>query len=396
MKVGVFLDEYIPEDGGGYTFQAEVFYALLRLAASSQHEFTLITARPHDIADQIEGSGLGLFGYQEAGFFEKFFIWLTRNIPNFRNARRWESGLERRLRSAGIEFVWFLGPRATHLDLPYMTIVLDLQHRLQPWFPEVSRWSQWEIRERGFSSFIRRAAAIIAGTQAGREEIRAFYQVPEDRIHILPHPTPAFAMQPPQQSSADLLASLDLPKGYLFYPAQFWPHKNHINLLLALRQLRDEGLEVPLVLAGSDFGNQQFVQEQVQELGLEEQVRILGFVSKPELIALYQNALALSYPTLFGPENLPPLEAFALGCPVIASAVSGAAEQMGDAALLVDPLKPDEIAAAIRKLHGDAKLRKDLAARGKQRAAQWTVDDFVLGAFEILDGFEPVRRTWRD
>lgn len=395
MKIGVFLDEYIPEDGGGYTFQAEVFYALMRLAASSHHEFTLITAQPGDIADQLEGSGIGLMGYKEPGFFEKAFILLTRNAPSLRNARRWETAFERRLRKAGIEFVWFLGPRATHIDLPYMTIVLDLQHRLQPWFPEVSRWSQWEIRERGFASFLRRAAAIIAGTQAGKAEIENFYQVPGERIHILPHPTPAFALQPPNLAQ-DALAKFDLPKDYLFYPAQFWPHKNHVNLLLALRQLKDAGLKVPLVLVGSDYGNQEYVEEQVQALGLEDQVRILGFVSKPELIALYQHALALSYLTLFGPENLPPVEAFALGTPVIASAVSGAEEQMGGAALLVDPLKPDEIAAAIRKLQGDAKVRQDLVARGKKRAAQWTVDDFVRSAFKILDDFEPVRRAWRD
>jgi glycosyltransferase involved in cell wall biosynthesis len=229
---------------------------------------------------------------------------------------------------------------------------------------------------------------------SGREEIVNFYQVPAQRIHILPHPTPAYALAAPA-NSADL-ARFDLPADYLFYPAQFWAHKNHINLLLALKQLREKGLRVPLVLTGSDFGNLRFVQEQVSALGLHDQVKILGFVSQEEMIALYRGALGLSYMSFFGPENLPPLEAFALGCPVIAAQVSGADEQMGNAAILVDPADPAAIAAAIRKLHSDKKLRQQLIARGRKRAAKWTVQDFVRGAFEILDSFESVRRTWGD
>jgi glycosyltransferase involved in cell wall biosynthesis len=397
MKVGVFLDEYIPEDGGGYTFQAEVLYALLRLAGESGHDFVLVSSQTKELAEQIAGSPVELLSFNGPGFFEKIAAFLTRNWPNLHNRLRWESSLEKRLRREGIDFVWFLSPRAQDIDLPYMTIVLDMQHRLQPWFPEVSRWGQWQIRERGFGRTLRRAAAIIAGNAAGQAEIERFYQVPAERIHLLPHPTPAYALAAAKKkAAAAVLERFALPKGYLLYPAQFWPHKNHMNLLLALKQLKDDGLVVPLVLVGADFGNQEFIEDTVIELGLGTQVHILGFVPQDELVALYQNALALSYLTLFGPENLPPMEAFALGTPVLASAVSGAQEQVGDAALLVDPLDPAAIAAAIKKLHGDKELRAKLVKRGKARAAKWTMDDFVKGAFQVLDNFAPLRRTWRD
>jgi len=98
--------------------------------------------------------------------------------------------------------------------------------------------------------------------------------------------------------------------------------------------------------------------------------------------------------TFFGPENLPPLEAFALGCPVIASNVSGANEQLGDAALLVDPKCPKEIAQAIKNLHDKPNLREDLIYRGSKRASIWTGKDFVRGVFSILDEFEAIRRCW--
>lgn len=390
MRVGVFLDRYLPEDGGGYTFQGEVFQALTELAAESHHEFVAITQHPK----QLSGSGLETLAYRKPGWLEKPIAFVARHWPNFRLWLKWSSSFEKRMRRAGIEFVWFLGPRPKDIDLPYMTIVLDLQHRLQPWFPEVSRYGEWDNRERGFARFLRRAAAVIAGTQAGKQEIIDFYQVPAERIHILPHPTPDAVMHAAGQPRPELLARFDLPKDFLFYPAQFWPHKNHVNLLLALKALKDEGLRIPLVLAGSDFGNQAYVREKIAELGLTDQVHMIGFVTPEEMNALYQRAFALAYLSFFGPENLPPLEAFALGCPVIAARVSGAEEQLGDAALVVDPADVEAIAAAIRRLHGDSKLRARLVARGRKRAAKWSPGDFVRGALKVIDDFEAIRRVW--
>jgi glycosyltransferase involved in cell wall biosynthesis len=102
----------------------------------------------------------------------------------------------------------------------------------------------------------------------------------------------------------------------------------------------------------------------------------------------------LAYVSFCGPENLPPLEAFALGCPVVAAEVAGAQEQLGDAALLVDPKKPDQIAHAIQSLWRDRALRRTLVKRGLARAVRFTGEDFVKGVFGILDEFEPIRRCW--
>ena len=123
-------------------------------------------------------------------------------------------------------------------------------------------------------------------------------------------------------------------------------------------------------------------------------MKFLGFVSQNELVDLYRNALTLTYVSYFGPENLPPLEAFALGCPVIAANVNGAAEQLGDAALFIDPNSPEEIADAIQTMHTDKHLRGELVMRGLTRAQSWTGENFVRGVFSILDDFETIRRSW--
>jgi glycosyltransferase involved in cell wall biosynthesis len=112
-------------------------------------------------------------------------------------------------------------------------------------------------------------------------------------------------------------------------------------------------------------------------------------------MSLYRKALALVYVSFFGPENLPPLEAFAIGCPVIASQVHGAEEQLGDAALVVDPRSPEEISKAIQRVASDAQLKSRLIARGTERARRWPDADYIRGVWSIVDEFEPLRRCWK-
>ncbi|MFM6311138.1 MAG: glycosyltransferase, partial [Dolichospermum sp.] len=119
------------------------------------------------------------------------------------------------------------------------------------------------------------------------------------------------------------------------------------------------------------------------------------FVPQEDMASLYINAFALTFMSFFGPDNLPPLEAMALGCPVIASKVSGSEEQLGNNALLVNPKEPQEIAQAIKSLWYDSTLRDNLIQQGKQKASQWTAKDYVQSLFSLLDEFEAIRRCWK-
>lgn len=381
--------------GGGYAFQRDVLEALLELADDPPHEFRILSQRPVRAQANILSNRIQVIRYPRQPPLERLWEAAARIAPGFKEWLNLSSAFDRIAREAGIEFIWNLSATSIESDLPYLSIVWDLQHRLQPWFPEVSEHGKWESREKFLSKLLRRSSVVIAGTAAGQAEIERFYQVPRSRIRILPHPTPSFALHAVQGDSEAVLGKHNLPPRYIFYPAQFWPHKNHANLLLALSELKKtSGIEVPLVLVGSDHGNLSHIRQLTDSLRLSGQVHFLGFVEQEALVALYQNALALTYVTYFGPENLPPLEAFALGCPVIASRVAGSSEQLGDAALLVAPDHPQEIASAIKLLQGDEGKRRQLIERGKARAEMWTAHDFVRGVFQILDEFEPVRRTW--
>jgi len=237
---------------------------------------------------------------------------------------------------------------------------------------------------------------VITGTQEGQREIERFYQTSPARIRILPLPTPSFSLNaPPDALDAERLRTLGVTGRFLFYPAQFWPHKNHANLLQALKLLnQSESEPFQLALVGSDHGNLDFVRKLAEDLGLSAQILFLGFVTQEDLIALYRNAYALAYTSLFGPDNLPPLEAFALNCPVIMSDYDGAREQLGGAPLYVDSTDPSEFANAIRRLDIEPGLRERMILEGRKRAQTWTAQDYVRGIFDILDEFESIRRCW--
>jgi glycosyltransferase involved in cell wall biosynthesis len=404
MKIGLVVLDIPATEGGGYTFQSDLLQALAEIP--TKHEFILL-----GWGQALEVPGPGRRPYPYASIDAQPLDRIRSRLSNgLRRVQQllpptWSAwaaanpapAIEITVRAHGIHLLWFLHPCILETETPYFFPVWDLQHRRQPWFPEVSREGQWEIREARYGRMIRRASTIISSGDVGRDEILRYYGVEPGNVLSLTYPTPTFALNSSAEGDGELRQKYQLPEKYLFYPAQFWPHKNHANLLLALRHLRKQlRLDLPLVLVGGDRGGLPHIEGMIRSCGLERNVQILGFVPQADLPGLYRQALMVVYVTLFGPENLPPLEAFALGCPVIASNVAGAREQYGDAALLVDGTDPITIAEAIKTVHDDRETRETLVARGRERALRWTARDFVEAVLARIDNLARVARCWTE
>jgi glycosyltransferase involved in cell wall biosynthesis len=404
MKVAILVNNSIPKDGGSYTFEEQIMSAFLKLALKSHHEFILFSQKEKTInnLDELLPNNVTILKLHrnsiEKIFYKlyDYFIYLTKKISILlfdSYVFRLNNFFEKKILVNQIDVIWFLRPAYLTMEIPYIMTLWDLQHRLQPFFPEISTNGEWDNREIIYSKLLKRASFIITGTHQGKQEIEKFYDVDSERIKILPFPAPQFPN--PNLSDEERLEKYKLPNKYLFYPAQFWPHKNHINLLRAIHLLHNQyDLNLSIVFVGSDKGNLKYIQRNVAELNLLEQVIFLGFIPQEDLAALYRKAFALVFVSFFGPDNIPPLEAFALGCPVIAAKVPGAEEQLGNAALLIEPQDEKNIAQAIKQLFEDQNLRATLIQRGLERAKQWTGEDYVRGIFQILDEFETVRRCW--
>lgn len=404
MKVALFISQQIPQAGGGHTFESQLLQTIVNLAALSNHQFVFYTSS-EEVPNYLLSTSIQVVSLHRS-LKERIKSKILRTakaiLSKIKHPRSkfeiegwYEKHIINLLKINQIDITLSLVPGSPVVDYPYITTVWDLQHRLNPYFPEVSISGEWDNREKFYLKMLRQAAFIITGTEVGKAEIEKFYHVPAERIKVVPFFTPQFTSTS-NLTDQDIIKKYNLPSQYLFYPAQFWPHKNHIGLLLAIKLLKEKyDIEFPLVFVGSDKGNESYVREMVQKLNLSQQVYFLGFVPQEDMVNLYGHAFALTFMTFFGPDNLPPLEAMALGCPVIASNVSGAKEQLGDAALLVDPKKPEEIAEAIKSLSEDSALRQDLIERGLIRASQWTAQDYVKEIFSVIDDFEAIRRCWK-
>jgi glycosyltransferase involved in cell wall biosynthesis len=293
-----------------------------------------------------------------------------------------------------IDFVWFLSPYYEPVEVPFASTVWDLAHREMPYFPEVSL-SGWTFdqRESFYQHVLPRASIVVIGNSAGARSVNSFYRVPSENICAIPLPVD---YEPLQWITADVsvLQPYGLTPGeYLFYPAQFWPHKNHITLVDTLAALRSEGKPFKLVFTGSDKGNRAHVESYVAQHGLKDFVVFAGFVETRVLHQLYLNAFAMTFASLLGPDNLPPLEAMALGCPVVCATYNGAREQLGDAALFFDGLDFDAATDEVLKL-GDVELRKQLIAQGQALVQTRSADEYVKKINAALDQFSRKRRLW--
>jgi glycosyltransferase involved in cell wall biosynthesis len=271
---------------------------------------------------------------------------------------------------------------------PYPSIfpVHDLQHRFQPEFPEVSERGEFRRREYIYSNSIPKASAILADSITGKEDILACYGCDPDKIFALPYIQPTFRSS--EMMPGELVAvksKYHLPDNFLFYPAAFWAHKNHLRLIRAVYILKKQrGVQIPLVLTGEKRGEYLKIAALIKELGLLDQIYFVGHIAENELDAVYRQSLALVMPTFFGPTNLPVLEAWAAGCPVITSDIRGIREQVGDAGLLVDPRNEITIADAIWRIYQSHELRQDLAHLGFTMLNRWTPELFAARISEVI------------
>ena len=397
MRIGIYYHAQTDRITGGDAVFQETLVAEIKKLQSRHEVYLFSPTMPNDLYKYQQGLRFIKLDTEIGGKLGEITkvlkrlisfgadLLLDREFAGF-------SSLDKAVREHSIDLVWFISNSTEKVTIPYIATVWDLAHRVHPYFPEVSvsGW-KWRWREHHYRELLPRAACVITGTEAGKKEITSFYQVPEHLVQVVPFPIPQFAAAPCQPGEK----SSGIPDNYLFYPAQFWPHKNHVGLLHALKILQEKyGLDFNLVLTGSDKGNLAYVRGKTKELELADRVTFFGFVETAFLRELYREAFALVYPTFFGPDNLPPLEAFALGCPVIASKVSGAEEQLGNAALLFDPKNPEELACRVKELHDNPAKRNEMIQLGHERVADWSAADYVKRVFDIIDDFEPVRRCW--
>jgi glycosyltransferase involved in cell wall biosynthesis len=277
-------------------------------------------------------------------------LWMIRTFPGraiLKVLGIQKIRLERMLSRQGVDFVYFASPNPLALgisDMPMVTTVWDLGHRDLPEFAEISGNGSWQSRELYFSETVPRSIQVVTDSKATGDKLEKLYGLSKDRLTVL-------GLLPRVESpSTNVRLVPNVP--YVIYPAMKWAHKNHLVLLRALKLLEDRGVNVSLVLTGSDKGFGGKISETARSLGLESKVLDLGFVDQGDLSLLIANAQALVMPSKLGPTNLPPLQSVALGTKAIVSDAHHFDQDFGDMIQVCSKESPEEWALAIESTLG--------------------------------------------
>lgn len=224
--------------------------------------------------------------------------------------------------------------------------VHDLMHRYETKFPEVGNPKEFRFREYLFKNICEFSYGILADSNLGKKQITESYgEIYSSKINVLKYIIPRYLED--ETPDYQIISKLNIDSDYLFYPAQFWKHKNHDHLLIAFSKVLKEHPKLKLVLAGGKKNNYENVVRLCKLLHIESSVIFAGYVTEREILALYNKSLCLVMPTYFGPTNIPPLEAIYLGKKVVYSKIYAYDEFLPSNIVLVKPDDPNDIARGI-------------------------------------------------
>lgn len=382
MRIGVAGFGYgLGRSGGVQVYLRDLLRALDRYDTSG-NEYVVMLG-PRDATPQLG---------------ERFrVVRLERNPaaePGWRRGLKLLFGSAPELERLDLDLVHYPATRV-HDPVPRVAVALtffDMQEEFHPdFFTLRERLARAALHRRG----VRRAALVLAPSRFTRTCLEERYGTPGAKLRHVPVGVgERFGAPDGTRLAQDVCERFGLqPGAFVLYPANPWPHKNHLTLLRALARLERRGGAPTLVCTGRVEGERRSVRALAEQAGLpQERVHDLGFVPEEHLPGLFQAARFLVYPSLFEGFGIPLIEAMASGCPVACSSIPPLIEIGQDAVRRFDPRREEALADAIAEMWEDGALRERLAARGRVRAQLYAWERLVpdvVAAYTLAAAREP-------
>jgi len=385
MKIAFYPCEPTITSGGAFSFINSIKNEIL--LSNTEYEFCFLYYNENNKQNFINNDIKYINTYKKISLFSRIYNKIKKYICNTNI-----NYIDKLIKKENIDLICVLGTYMLDTSYPFIFIVWDLGHRVLPCFPEVTKNGEWDSRENTLKKMLFRATYIITGNEHGKREILENYNVNNKKIHIIPFPIPSYNLE-----NTDSTTIFNINQPFIFYPAQFWPHKNHISIIEAIALLRDnKNIIINCYFTGKDYGNLKYIKYQIKKYNLDNQIHILGFVDQPTLIYLYKNALAMTYVSLLGPNNIPPLEAIVLGCPLIYSNIPGHLEQMENTGIPVNALNPEEICEAIYSLYINKNYRDKIITDEMNFSNKYLTYSYLNNLKILFNDFKKYIRTWKN
>ena len=385
------------QSGGGFQYESMIIKMINKYYVDDEFKFKIYTF-DNSIYHRYNNNGIDISLISE-NIFQKvhrlclssYFLFSLFSKINLKT-----SFFESILKNNKIDLVYFLSPSIMAQGLnniPYIFTLWDLGHLDLIEFPEVSHNRQFELREQIYYKSLRKAFKVIVDLDYGKNRVVEKYNVDPNRIEVFKF-IPNLKLEH-EDNFIDIKKKYNLRNNYIFYPAQFWAHKNHIYILNALKILRYErDIEIDVIFSGSDKGNLNYILNKAKELKIEDLVYYIGFADEKEIPFLYNQSIALVMPTYLGPTNIPPLEAFAYETTVCYSDTPFFREQVGDAAFFMDLKNPNSLVDHIITIKVDQKLVDLKKGMGLKMIKSWTDEDFYIKILNVFKEFKYKRNLW--
>ena len=318
MKIGIFL-EGSPKMGGGFFQSLKSLLLLLDIEKYNSKMEVIIT--DNQTTKYLEKKKINSKLYRLNIFFRYFSqLFEVDLIRDLFNKFKITYPFTNFIRKNNYDLIIFLGPSVLSkycAEISFVSNIWDVNHKKNSQFPEHNYNFNFENKEKLYNHIVHKAFKILVAHQSNKEDLINFYKANESSVVIqnfIPMlPTLHEENMEKKLDYQELFEKFDLPKNkkIVFYPAQFWAHKNHkylIDVANILKSKNDNNFF--FVFCGGNKGNFEYIKNLIKNDKLESYIKILNFIDDNEVISLYLNSEAIVMPTYCGPTNLPIFEAF--------------------------------------------------------------------------------------
>ena len=396
MRIGYWLSGVSPQSGGIYQYSARLLVEVAYLAERQEIEIVILGepsalawAQEHLAATGVASPLLRFRSIEDypiqipppAALLHLIRVRVGRRlgliaheVPHAERVADWY----RRLK-IDLLHVPYQVPLLTDIPVPFPIPLIITMHDVQElhlpeyFEPELRAW-----RAVNYSRVLSTATTVVVSFEHVKSDLHRYFNLEDDKVVVLPVPVSAIRLAPPDGELEDSIRERYADVGeFLFYPAQTWPHKNHLLLIDALEQLAASRRK-PLYLVFSGHLNPSFypvLARRVERSPQRDLVRFVGMVPEAELSWLYRNCRLVVVPSLYEAGSFPVIEAMSVGAPVICSSVTSLPDTIGDSRFVFDPNDAGLLVELISKMLDNEGFRRDNLENGIRRFRELASSD---------------------
>lgn len=387
MNILIDIPHLSKEYGGIYQYTI----ALLNILAKTDlpHHFYVLCNNPaQDIKEIVEGHSNFNFTKTQPPIYSRYKQFRYKMV----NFLFQQLGLKRRMKRKDLydciisdyDIEIIHTPMQSLIKKPNVKCITTLHDVQELHFPEFFTSAQRAHRAVHYKKAIDYADAVIVSYNHIKNDIEKYFEKPKNQVHTVLLNMEDLWFSKIKNRNFNILDKYKLPSKFLLYPASSWEHKNHLNLIKAIKNLNIP--EIHLICTGHPTEHYKMkIEPFIKQQGLEDKVNFLGIVTDEELFELYHNCRAVVIPTLYEAGSFPLMESILMGVPVICSNVTSLPETIGDGRFIFNPLNTEDIADKIEKIWSDDFFRKENVALLKVQAVKLNNNDAAKRINEIYN-----------